>query len=144
MNEKDLYTQLKNAFLLGNYFKVFEFLKTIKLDDLDNMLYRDEIASVIVRSAVVLNERKTPEIQATIDQNETLKSSQEIFEPFLNILQQVSYFFLLKTGKWLKIQKKLKNAKKIAKNVKISFFLLKFDREMKLKSRKPLWNWARL
>ena len=93
MNEKDLYTQLKNAFLLGNYFKVFEFLKTIKLDDLDNMLYRDEIASVIVRSAVVLNERKTPEIQATIDQNKTLKKSNQFLEPFLSILQQVSYFF---------------------------------------------------
>lgn len=95
MNEEDLYSQLKNAFLLGNYFKVFEFLKTCKMDELNDMLYKDEIASVIVRSGLLLSERKTPEIQATINQNKTLKGFNDILEPFLKILQQVFLFFLL-------------------------------------------------
>jgi len=89
MDQKDLCQQMKNAFLLGNYFKVFEFLKTYPLEEQLSLLYKDQISSIIVRSALALEDRRTPEIETMIEENPELSELFHAFEPFFNVLLKV-------------------------------------------------------
>lgn len=88
MDQKDFYNQLKNAFLLGNYHKVFEFLKTYSLEE-QHLLYKDEICSLIVRSFLALEDRQTPEMETLIESNTDIKTVHDILYPFLHVLLYV-------------------------------------------------------
>ena len=87
MDQKDIYNQLKNAYFLGNYHKVFEFMKTSPLDE--QTLYRHSICSLIVRSFVALGDRQTPEIVSYMVENPDLKKTEEILYPYLISLSEV-------------------------------------------------------
>ncbi len=89
MDQKDVYNQLKNAFLLGNYHKVFEFLKDYTLDDLS--IYKEEICSLIVRSFLALEDRQTPEMHSFLEGIPDLNKIYELFSPFMIPLIQVNF-----------------------------------------------------
>lgn len=88
MDQKDLYNQLKNAFLLGNYHKVFEFLKTYPLEE-QNLLYKEDICCLIARSFIALEERKTSEIESFMNGSPDLKKMLNFLSPYLVPLLKV-------------------------------------------------------
>lgn len=89
MDQKDFYNQIKNAFILGNYHKVFDFLKTYAFEE-QNFLYQEEICSLIVRSFIALEDRKTPEIQKTINSNPDLEKMLSFFSLYVQPLLEVN------------------------------------------------------
>lgn len=80
MDDKDIYNQFKNAFLLANYLKVFELFKSFNENTFQE--YKAEVYFIITRSYLALGSRKTTEITELINSNETIFKYLKVMELF--------------------------------------------------------------
>lgn len=81
MEYEDIYNMFKNAYLLANYSKVFELIKTYQLDTYGDR--KSEILSIIARSYLGLGNRITAEITSQLNEIpeiiETYKTCEKFF-----------------------------------------------------------------